>query len=184
MTPSSSCRFEPATSPRGSAPRLKEAPGIGRAAPHALSNPVQPEQNTKLYRSYLHEPGFSVGRPRGKSPQQSAFFTRSPALNNESSLLASLCCLLDVLPRTGAPVSPQALANISRGEKLCQAFEVYRELVQDPRVSFEHFVYLVSALAAGQELMLVNCEECSAVTVVDRMSLSARHCLHCAGGRD
>jgi hypothetical protein len=136
----------------------------------------------KLYRSYLHEPGFNVGRPRGKSPQQSAFFTRSAALNNESSLLASLCCLLDVLPCTGAPVSPQALANISRGEKLCQAFEVYRELVQDPRVSFEHFVYLVSALAAGQELMLVNCEECSAVTVVDRMSLRARHCCTARAG--
>jgi hypothetical protein len=92
----------------------------------------QTREFRKFYRSYLHEPGFNVGRPRGKSPQQSAFFTRSAALNNESSLLASLCCLLDVLPRTGAPVNPQALANISRSEKLCQAFEVYRELVQDP----------------------------------------------------
>jgi hypothetical protein len=57
-----------------------------------IANLVQPEQNTKLYRGYLHEPGFAVSRPRGKSPQQSAYFTRSPKLKEESSLLAGLCC--------------------------------------------------------------------------------------------
>jgi hypothetical protein len=36
-------------------------------------------------------------RPHGKSPQQSAFFTHSPELNQESSLLASLCSLFGVL---------------------------------------------------------------------------------------
>lgn len=137
----------------------------------------------KLYRSYLHEPGASAGRPRGKSPRQSAFFTRSPKLKEESSLLASLCTLLGVLPRAGAPVSRQALASISRGEVLCQAFEVYRELVADPRISFEHLVFLVGALAGGEELQLVACEDCGALTVVDRFSFKARHCPQCAPGR-
>jgi hypothetical protein len=105
---------------------------------------VQPEQNTKLYREYLNEPGFAVSRPRGQSPQQCAFFTRS-AQQEESSLLASLCSLLGALTRTGAPVNRQALANLSRGELLCQAFEVYHDLVADPHISFEHLVFLVSA---------------------------------------
>ncbi len=134
-----------------------------------------------MYREYMKEPGSAVSRPRGKSPQQSAFFMRSPKLQEESSLLASLCSLLGVLPRNEAPLNRQALVNLSRGELLCQAFEVYRELVTNPRISFEHLVYLVAALAGGgAELALANCERCGALTVVDRMSFKAHHCLHCA----
>ncbi|HTC44618.1 MAG TPA: hypothetical protein VK696_06160 [Steroidobacteraceae bacterium] len=135
----------------------------------------------KLYRSYLNEPGFAVSRPRGKSPQQSAYFTRSPELKQESSLLASVCSLLGLLPRTDSPVNRQALANIGRGELLCQAFEVYHDVVADPHISFEHLVFLVFALAAGEELQLANCELCGALTVIDRCSFRARHCLHCGG---
>jgi Flagellar transcriptional activator (FlhC) len=134
----------------------------------------------KLYRGYLNEPGFAVSRPRGKSPQQSAFFTRSPRLKEESSFLASVCSLLGVLPRTGTSVSRQALANLSRGELLCQAFEVYHDLVADPHISFEHLVFLVCALAEGEELTLASCEGCGALTVDDRISFKARQCLHCA----
>jgi hypothetical protein len=134
----------------------------------------------KLYRNYAQEPGIAVSRPRGKSPQQCAFFTRSPQHKEESSLLASVCSLLGALPRAGAPVSRQALANLSRGELLCQAFEVYHDLVADPHISFEHLVFLVSALAAGEELTLASCEDCGALTVGERISFKARQCLHCA----
>ena len=92
----------------------------------------------KLYRSYSNDPGTAVSRPRGKSPQQCTFFTRTPQHSEESSLLASLCSLLGALPRTGAPVNQQTLANLSRGELLCQAFEAYHDLVAEPRISFEH----------------------------------------------
>ena len=138
----------------------------------------------KLYRNYAQEPGVAVSRPRGKSPQQSSYFTRSAELKQESSLLASLCSLLGVLPRADAPISRQALANISRGELLCQAFEVYREVVTDPHISFEHLVFLVAALTGGEELQLTNCELCCALTVVDRMSFKARHCFHCMNRAD
>jgi len=138
----------------------------------------------KLYRGYLHEPGFAVSRPRGKSPQQAALFTRSPKLREDSSLLASLCSLLGALPRAGAPVSRQALANLKRGELLCQAFEVYRDLVADPLISFENLVFLVRALADGQELILASCEVCGALTVFDRITFKAIHCTYCASRAD
>ncbi len=134
----------------------------------------------KLYRNYSNEPGIAVSRPRGKSPQQAALFTRSPKLKEESSLLASLCSLLGALPRAGAPVSRQTLANLSRGELLCQAFEVYRDLVTDPCISFENLVFLIRALAEGEELTLASCEDCGALTVAERISFKARQCLHCA----
>jgi hypothetical protein len=49
---------------------------FGQAANRPLRrHHLQSEQNTELYRGYLHEPGIVVSRPRGKSPQQCAFFT-------------------------------------------------------------------------------------------------------------
>ncbi|HEV2700764.1 MAG TPA: hypothetical protein VGV09_03975 [Steroidobacteraceae bacterium] len=47
---------------------------------------------------------------------------RSPKLQEESSLLASVCSLVGALPQAGAPSNRQAMANLSRGELLCQAF--------------------------------------------------------------
>jgi Flagellar transcriptional activator (FlhC) len=134
----------------------------------------------KMFREYVQHDGSAVSRPRGKSPQQTAFFTRSPKLQEESSLLASVCCLLGVLPRAGASVNREALVSLSRGEILCQAFEVYRGLVPDARISFEHLVFLISALASGEELAMVNCELCGALTVIDRFTFKAHRCPHCA----
>jgi hypothetical protein len=134
----------------------------------------------KMFREYAQEPGYAVSRPRGKSPQQAAYFTRSPKLREESSLLASLCCLLGALPKAGAPLDRHALVNPSRGEILCQAFEVYCELVPDPRISFEHLVFLVAALAGGEELAIANCELCGALTVIDRFTFKPHRCSHCA----
>jgi len=138
------------------------------------------EQITKLYRGYSNEPGFAVSRPRGKSPQQCAFFTRSPKLKEESSFLASLCSLLGVLPQSGSQVNQRALANLARGELLCQAFEVYQQLMPSHGISFEHAVFLIHALADGEELTLGRCEDCGAFTVIDRTELKARHCSYCA----
>jgi hypothetical protein len=129
----------------------------------------------------VNEPGINVGRGRGKSPQQCAFFSRSVKHKEETSLLASVCSLPGALPRTGVPVNRVALANISRGELLCQAFEVYLEWATDPRISFENLVLLVSALAQGEELMLANCDTCGALTVVDRVAIRAQYCPYCPG---
>jgi hypothetical protein len=138
----------------------------------------------KMYREYVKGHGPAVSRPRGKSPQQCAFFTRSPQLKAESSFLASVCSLLGVLPQAGTQFSQQALANLARGELLCQAFEVYHDLVADPHISFEHLVFLVRALAEGAELTLASCEACGALTVADRFTFRPQHCLHCVSGSD
>jgi hypothetical protein len=56
--------------------RFRKLPGIGRVAPVALLNVLQPEQNTKLYRSYCQNgAAAAVTRHRGKSPRQAALFS-------------------------------------------------------------------------------------------------------------
>ena len=127
----------------------------------------------------MSEPGFAVSRPRGKSPQQCAFFTRSQKLKEESSFLARVCSLLGVLPQAGTQVSQKAMANLTRGELLCQAFEVYQQLMPSHGISFEHAVFLVTALARGDELALSNCGGCGALIVLDRAAVDSASCVHC-----
>jgi hypothetical protein len=133
----------------------------------------------KLYRSYFVYPGRTVTRPRGKSPQQTTFFTRSPRLQQEAALLASLCSLLGALPPGSAPrgrVEP----CVALGELVCQAYEAYRMYVQSPRISFEHLVFLVGALARGDELKLSCCPGCGALLVIERLAWRDLRCLGCA----
>jgi hypothetical protein len=133
----------------------------------------------KLYRSYLREPGFAVARPRGKSPQQCAFFTRSPRLKEESSFLASVYSLLGVLPQAGTTLNQKALASVTRGELLCQAFEVYEQLMPSHGISFEHAVFLVTALAQGVELTFARCPECEVPYIVNRLDRDGECCTDC-----
>jgi hypothetical protein len=77
-----------------------------------------------------------------------------------------VCSLLGVLPQAGTQFNQRALANLTRGELLCQAFEVYQQLMRSHAISFEHAVFLVTALARGDELALSNCGGCGAVIVL------------------
>ena len=72
---------------------------------------------------------------------------------------------------------------MQRGEALCEAFETYRRLVPAPRISFEHAVYLVTALARGDEIRATLCEDCNGLIVVDRFASQMRRCLACEDSR-
>lgn len=135
----------------------------------------------KLYRSYIHERKHGVvPRHRGKSPQQAGFFTRTPRLAHESALLASLCCLLGLVPLKALPDGGRTLPGVIRGELLCQAFEAYLSLVLGPQITFEHAVFLVTALMRGEELKLTGCCECGSLLVVDRLTLRDSRCRYCS----
>jgi hypothetical protein len=140
----------------------------------------------KLYRSYLCEAGArQVRRHRGKSPHQAAHFLRTLRMRQESALLASICSMLGVLPVIGAPpLAPRLIPGIRRGSLLCHAFEVYRSLVSEPQISFEHAVFLVDSLARCEELAVGLCCGCRALVVVDRLSLREPRCHSCHGNRD
>lgn len=136
----------------------------------------------KLYRSYIAAGSSAkVARHRGKSPRQSAYFTRSPRMRHEAAVLASVCYLLGVMPATQVADAARHLPGMQRGEALCEAFETYRRLVPEPRISFEHAVFLIAALACGDELRAAHCIDCNGLIVVDRLAMNGRRCLACEG---
>src|SRR5215467_4583763 len=131
----------------------------------------------KLYRAYLGHARRQLPRHRGKSPHQIAYFTRSLRLQEESTLLASMLSLLGALPAADGAAAP----GLARGEQLCQAFEAYRLVLPSGQISFEHAVFLATALSRGDQLRLAPCGECGAFTLAERFPLREVRCQYCAG---
>lgn len=143
---------------------------------------MQPEQNTKLYRACIVDGDDEAPvRHRGKSPQQSNYFVRTPQMRQETAILASILHLLGVIPLAQVPDATRAVPGMQRGEALCDGFETYRSLWPAARISFEHAVFLVLALARGDELRATPCTDCTGLIVIDRYSPSMRRCLICEG---
>jgi len=137
----------------------------------------------KLYRTYLLEAdGRGVARHRGKSPRQAAFFTRSVRMRRDSAVFASVSSLFGLITRESILVSrsAQPSPNVMRGTLLCEAFETYHALVGESQISFEHAVYLLDALQAGDELRITHCRDCSGVLVTDSLTLRSPVCSECS----
>jgi hypothetical protein len=139
----------------------------------------------KLYRTYLYEAdGAKVARHRGKSPRQAAFFTRSLRMRREAAVFASVSSLFGLITPQTITVSASRAAdsapNVARGALLCEAFEAYTALMGESQISFEHAVYLLSALLAGDELRVAHCRDCSGVLVTDRLALRIPVCNECS----
>jgi hypothetical protein len=146
----------------------------------------------KLYRTYLYEAdGAKVARHRGKSPRQAAFFTRSLRMRREAAVFASVSSLFGLITPQTITVSPSACSpsamarsesapTVARGALLCEAFEAYTALMGDSQISFEHAVFLLGALLAGDELRVAHCRDCSSVLVTDRLALRVPVCNECS----
>jgi hypothetical protein len=133
-----------------------------------------------LYRSYMSHGSDFVPRHRGKSPHQIAYFTRTLRIQWETAQLASLMTLVSLVPAQPSPEMAAALPTVSRGQKLCYAFEMYQTLIPDPRISFEHTVFLARALAHGELLRISGCRECGGLLVSERFPMRDRRCQYCA----
>ena len=73
------------------------------------------------------------------------------------------------------------LPGVTRGELLCQAFEAFRLMLPSAQISFEHAVFLATALARGDQLRLGDCSDCGSLMVTERFPLRASRCTHCSG---
>ena len=77
--------------------------------------------------------------------------------------------------------SAAALPGLGRGELLCQAFEAFRLLLPSAQISFEHAVFLATALTRGDQLRLGGCSDCGSLMVTECFALRAARCHYCAG---
>jgi Flagellar transcriptional activator (FlhC) len=135
----------------------------------------------KLYRSYMSQARRQLPRHRGKSPHSTAYFTRSQQLQLESTVLASMLSLLGVIPAPDPGAAAAALPGLTRGALLCAAFEAYCAVVPAAQISFEHAVFLASALTRGDQLQLSGCAGCGGLLVTERFLVRDPRCHLCSG---
>ena len=123
-------------------------------------------------------------RHRGVSPFQTAFFSRSLWHECESAALATIELEMEIIPAKAMPEIASQLPGLARGERLLNAFDLYRALVPRPKISLEYAVLLASELAIARTLTLRRCVRCDGLMVVDRLGPLHENCAFCRlGGR-
>lgn len=132
----------------------------------------------KLYHSFL-APYGAPSRQRGKSPRQIAFFSKSPKRQQETAWLASLFTILGVIPPNSDALAIDSLPTLTRGTRICQAFELYSALTPSPEIPFEYAMFLASSLVLGRQLRLGACIDCGSLLVVDLNLIPAKRCHYC-----
>ena len=135
----------------------------------------------KLVRSYIR-PGAGVRRHRGKSPQQVRFFLRGGS--DDAPALAAMLLLFGVLPPRPAAArtpdgAPSPLPSLARGRQLCEAYEIYRRVVPQARIDFEHAVFLAIALHTADEIRLQWCHSCDAANITEHSAVRLPPCRAC-----
>lgn len=135
----------------------------------------------RLYKTFAAEhEALAARRRRGKSPRQTAFFTRSTRLQYESSLLAAVLTAFGLLssapPRPGRPW--QAF-SVGFAERFCDAYETHLQLVASSRISFEHAWFLLQLLHSDSGLALTRCRRCDTRYVRDATDPLHRACPTC-----
>lgn len=129
----------------------------------------------RLYQSYATQrPAVRVRRRRGKSPRQIAFFTRNAQVQFEASLLVAVFASLNLIE-----TQSRKRDLVELGERFCDAFETYSQLVPDSALSFEHGWFLLQLLLRKNGIVLLRCRQCTGHFVYDRSNVMRRPCPAC-----
>ena len=137
----------------------------------------------KIYSAYFKAAaGPPVRRHRGKSPKRIAQFVNSAPRQSEATVLAGLFLLCEAaeIGSDGRVERTPGADRVALGQRLCQAFETYRGLHPDPRLSFEWAWNLYHSLVDSHELYFATCDVCGGPYVQDTYALDYRHCPFCA----
>ena len=141
----------------------------------------------KLYGTYFRNTASGhIKRHRGKSPRQVSRFVKNPLNQLEATTLIALFCsgnLLKVdVDRKVYPCWPRP--DVEYGHRICRAFETYRLLHNDARLSFEWAWNLLQTMSHNDELYLASCGDCNTAYVQDSYALDQKVCPSCEIARN
>ena len=126
-----------------------------------------------------YESATRTRRKRGESPSQPAYFFKSIPLARESMALAYIALQMQAIPPAVVPDARASLPGLVRGERLMNAFELYRALLPDGLISLEYAILLITALAERRVLALGRCRSCRNVMLIDRLGRRQELCPYC-----
>jgi hypothetical protein len=137
---------------------------------------LTPDQLTTLRQRW----GFrSDDNPRGPSPESFSRFFSSWTRRHQWALFLSICRMVRAIsPRCG-PQAAKDLPSIENGERLCEAFEIFKEWEPSANFDFEESELLLTGLVAGEKIELSRCADCSSALLIDKTSTKKNECLRC-----
>jgi len=136
----------------------------------------------KIYATYFKSgQGPVVRRRRGKSPRQITPYISSSQQQSEATVLACLfvCCEVLTLNAQDGSITRGQLEPVILGNRVCDAFEAYRQVHPKPHLCFEKTWGLYRAIVQDRELVFAYCGECEGPYIQDRFALDYRLCPFC-----
>jgi hypothetical protein len=73
----------------------------------------------------------------------------------------------------------RTLPGLESGERLCEAFEIYREWAPDSDLDFEQAILLLMGAVRGEQIELGICRHCSAALLIGKVGQHRDDCIHC-----
>jgi hypothetical protein len=133
---------------------------------------LTPDQLVTLRKRWM--PGAEDGF-RGPSPTSFQPFFRS-------ALKASQAAMFVGIHRMVGIDSPKP--SLEGGEKLCEAYEIYREWEPAAHLEFDYAVLLATGAVRGEEVELINCVGCKCALLIDRLKVPQLRCARCRSKTD
>ncbi|MEO8017842.1 MAG: hypothetical protein ABI769_08520 [Pseudomonadota bacterium] len=138
-----------------------------RAQTTCLWSGLTPDQLITLRRRWMFD---GDDRLRGPSPSSFEIFFSSDRVRNQAALFACICRIAGV---------KHGRASLEDGERLCEAFEIFREWEPESRFDFEQLVLLMTGSIRREKIELTRCGICAVTQVIDKYGVAGATCRRC-----
>jgi Flagellar transcriptional activator (FlhC) len=112
---------------------------------------------------------------RGPSPTSYKPFFRSALKASHAAMFVGIHRMV------GIDASKPSLEG---GERLCEAFEIYREWEPDAHLEFDYAVLLATGVIKGEEVELSTCARCGCALLLDKLKVPQLRCARCRSKPD
>lgn len=137
---------------------------------------LTPDQLVTLRRRWMFNTDDLL---RGPSPSSFQAFFRSTKCSRRAALFLCICRIIGAAPPRCGPNVASSLPSLENGERLCDAFEIFREWEPQAEFEFEQAVLLLSGAVKAEQIELIHCSDCPVALLIDKLADDRRTCLRC-----
>lgn len=136
---------------------------------------LTPDRLVTLKRRWLPEAGEGF---RGPAPTSFQTFFRSSQRLNQATVFASIHQALSQHSPTDEN-SAKLQPSLDSGERLCRAYEIFREWESESDMEFDQAVLLARGTAKSTDIELLRCPDCRRPMLVDKRAKQRKNCGGC-----
>jgi len=119
-------------------------------------------------------------RSRGPTRYSLKRMLKNPRTQAEGAVLVTLCSIFEIPIQPNRPALPE-FVSLNFGERLCEAYEAFREISPETALELEHLILIRRGLSVNPDnaqVQLANCRACKCLVLRERSG--RRECWHCA----